>query len=252
MFEWAVSQELIPPTVREGVLSVKPIMAGRGGVREGKPVTAVAASRVDAVLQFLTPTLKAMVQVQQLTGMRSGELVRMSMRQIDRTGAIWIYHPERHKTSYRGYARAVPLGPNCRQILELFLRLDPDAPLFSPQEAQRERNEIKRQKRLTKVQPSQISRTKQNPKKQAGKWYNPRSYHAALRYAMQRALKAGLMKREEFWHPHQLRHAAAAKVQHQFGLDGARAFVGHHTWAMTAHYAKRDTETAMQIAAQIG
>ena len=70
MFEWAVSQEMIPPTVREGVLSVKPIMAGRGGVREGKTVTAVPDAHVNAILEFLPPTLKAMVEVQRLTGMR--------------------------------------------------------------------------------------------------------------------------------------------------------------------------------------
>ena len=133
------------------------------------------------------------------------------MRQIDRTEAVWVYRPEKHKTSYRGYDRAVPLGPKCCQLLQGFLKLDPDAPLFSPQQAQVERNELKRQKRKSKVQPSQMSRAKRFPEKRAGVWYSPCSYHAALRYAMKKAMKAGLLKREEFWHPHQLRHAAAAR-----------------------------------------
>ena len=70
MFQWAVSQEMIPATVREGVLSVQPLMRGRGGVREGTSVTAVPGAHVDAILPFLPPTLATMVSIQSLTGMR--------------------------------------------------------------------------------------------------------------------------------------------------------------------------------------
>lgn len=253
MFEWAVSQEMIPSSVREGVLSVKPLERGRGGVREGKPVQAVPDAHVEATLGFLPPILQAMVQVQRHTGMRSGELVQMTPGRIDCSDAnVWIYRPPQHKTLHRGYSREIPLGPKVQQFLTPYLDGEPGAAIFSPARAVAERKAIKRAKRKSKVQPSQVNRQKRAPKKQPGITYDSRTYFAALRFAMNAAKKAGLLKKEEFWHPHQLRHAAAARVQQGFGLDAVRAFSGHRTWAMTAHYAKRDLETAKSVAAQLG
>jgi len=42
----------------------------------------------------------AMVELQWLTGMRSGEVTRMRTGEIDTTGKLWIYRPSRHKTQH--------------------------------------------------------------------------------------------------------------------------------------------------------
>ncbi len=47
------------------------------------------------LLGELDATLRAMVQVQRLTGMRPQEVCLLTPKQIDRTGEIWLYRPAR-------------------------------------------------------------------------------------------------------------------------------------------------------------
>lgn len=48
---------------------------------------------VDAVLPFVSPQVKAMIELQRLTGMRPGEVCLMRTCDIDVTGKIWIFLP---------------------------------------------------------------------------------------------------------------------------------------------------------------
>ena len=52
-----------------------------------------------------------MIQLQQLTGMRSGELCAMRPINIDTSGPFWIYEPATHKNHWRGHRRLIALGP---------------------------------------------------------------------------------------------------------------------------------------------
>jgi hypothetical protein len=70
MFKWAVAEELIPPMVYQGLLAVSGLKKGRTEARETQPIRPVADEYVTAVLPFLTIPVRAMVQVQRLTGMR--------------------------------------------------------------------------------------------------------------------------------------------------------------------------------------
>ena len=55
-------------------------------MRETEPVKPVADRDVDAILPFLSPQTRAMVEVQRLTGMRPGEVVLMRGCDIDSVG----------------------------------------------------------------------------------------------------------------------------------------------------------------------
>ena len=89
---------------------------------------------VNATLPYLTPTVRAMVELQRATGMRPGEVRYMTPAEIDRSGPVWVYRPRSHKTAYRGRVRFVWLGPRGQAILAPLLDVGPDSdnPLFSP------------------------------------------------------------------------------------------------------------------------
>ncbi len=54
------------------------------------------------------------------------------------------------------------------------------------------------------------------------------------------------------WHPHQLRHNAATRLRKEFGLDTARAVLGHSSTAVTEVYAELDRDKAAHAMARIG
>jgi integrase len=96
------------------------------------------------VLPFVSSPVAALVQLQRLTGMRPYEVVQMRACDIDMRGDVWIYEPQNHKNQWRGHRRLVALGPKAQTIIKRFLKLDLSAYLFSPQEAEAERNQQRR------------------------------------------------------------------------------------------------------------
>jgi integrase len=256
MFKWASRKELIEPATYHRLLCVDGLRRGRSNAKETAPIEPVPDAHVDAIIPYLPPTLAAMVQIHQMTGMRSGELVRLRLSEIDmsieKKEGVWLYKPIRHKTAYLGKKRVIPLGPQCIALLRPYFKLETTAYLFNPKQAQAERDAIRRAQRKTRVQPSQFNRKKPKRKHPLGDAYNTRSYHAALRFAMKRAEKAGTLARGEFWHPHRLRHRAAERTRHDMGLEAARALLGHSKADMTEHYAGQDTALAIVVAQQCG
>jgi hypothetical protein len=57
-------------------------------VKPQKKVKPAPEEHIDAILPHLTPSVRAMVEVQRLTGMRPGEVCRMTTGPIDRTGEL--------------------------------------------------------------------------------------------------------------------------------------------------------------------
>jgi integrase len=145
---------------------------------------------------------------------------------LDTTDEVWSYTPERHKTEHHGRRRIVRLGPKAKAVLRPWLRRDLTAHLYSPAEAMTERRAAMRELRGTPVQPSQRSRAKARPAKAPGDAYTVESYRRAITYACKRA---GVPN----WHPNQLRHNAATRLRKEFGLDTARAVLGHSSPAVT-------------------
>jgi hypothetical protein len=109
VFEWGVSEELVPETVYRALKTVAGLQARRSRARDPKPV------RAD------------MVRFQRLTGCRPGKvcLIRpCDFERFDRPKPlfatspaaplvpldVWIYRPARHKTGHHGKQKRLPLG----------------------------------------------------------------------------------------------------------------------------------------------
>lgn len=254
VFAWAVEEELVSATVSYGLKAVRGLRRGKSTAPESKPVKPVPQHVTDAVISFLPPTLQAMVKLHDLTGMRSGELVilRTCDIEISAEGKPWLYRPAKHKTMNHGHERIVPIGPLAQAVLKPFLKPDVQAFVFSPEQARAERDAVKREKRKSKVQPSQVCRKKKRPKMQPGLRYTTASYRRALEYATKQAVKAGLLPEGTHWHPHQLRHNCATRIRKRYGLDAVRAMLGHRTVTQSAEYAELDEELAAATAASVG
>lgn len=255
VFKWAASEELISYGTYQALTTVQGLRLGRSAAHESKPVRPVEDWIVEATMPFLNRHLRAMVQLQRLTGMRPGEVVRMTWSEIDRTGPVWAYRPKSHKTQYRGQVRSIFLGPKAQAILDGFANSDPAAFLFNPARAREERFAVMRETRKTKVQPSQVSRRRKAPRKLPGARYSTASYGKAI----VDAVKLANVSRAEFnlslvphWHPNQLRHTHATDVRKRYGLEAAGATLGHAKMSVTEVYAERDQSLAARVASEVG
>src|SRR5205814_1856338 len=105
VFKWAAGEELVPFAVYQALTAVAGLQKGRTDAREAEPVGPVAEEHVRAVLPFLRPQVRGMIELQLLTGMRPGEVVRLRPCDLDTSGDVWFYRPPQHKTAHRGKAR---------------------------------------------------------------------------------------------------------------------------------------------------
>lgn len=255
VFKWGVAEELVPAPVHHALTAVTGLRRGRGDVRESKPVRPVAEAFVDAVQPFVPRQVWAMIQLQLLTGARPGEVVIMRTRDLDTSGKVWVYTPASHKTEHHGRERRIYLGPQAQEVAREWLRAELDKPMFSPAEATAERVATMRSRRKSPVQPSQKNRAKRRPKKKPGDAYTVDSYRRAITYGIGKANRERVANGEPeipSWHPHQLRHNAATRLRREFGLDAARAVLGHASADMTEVYAERDEAVAMGAALRVG
>ncbi|MBI1324773.1 tyrosine-type recombinase/integrase [bacterium] len=90
-----------------------------------------------------------------------------------------------------------------------------------------------------------MDRRKTAPKRNPGKCYDAKAYNRAIHYA---AKKAGVSP----WNANQLRHLAATNLRREFGIEVARAVLGHSTLATTEIYAERDEAQARLAMERIG
>lgn len=242
LFRWGVSEELVPPETLTALLAVQGLRYGATVAPENKPLLAVPLEDVASTLPELSPTIAAMVKVQLLTGMRPGEVCALTLDEIDRTDpSRWVYRPKDHKMAHLGRIRSVPLLGEVIAVLKPFLRAD-GKPLFSPADCRQEWEAEKRARRVSKVQPSQITRHKVWPKVSAGDCYTTTTYRRAIERGAARASVTP-------WSPNRLRKLAAQTVSDSLGLDTARALLGHADKGITArHYAQSDLVQAVRAA----
>ncbi|OJW26883.1 MAG: hypothetical protein BGO49_21420 [Planctomycetales bacterium 71-10] len=258
MFKFGVAEELIPPSTWEALRAVEGVRRGTPGLKESRPVRPVDDAHVDAVLPYLSRQVRAMVELQRLTGARSGEICIMRTRDVAIDGDVWTYRPSTHKTEHHGRDRVIHLGPKARAVLAPWLKPDdPEAYLFQPREARGDRMRALRAARKSKVQPSQVDRSKADPQWSPGEAYTPTSYRGAIAYAVVKANAARLKADPDaepipHWHPHQLRHTAATALRSAFDLDVARAVLGHTSVAVTEIYAEADLRKAREAMERVG
>jgi integrase len=246
VFRWGSEQELVPPGVHHGLKTLPGLRKGRTEARETEPVRPVPDAFVEAVKPHVSRQLWAMVSLQILTGMRPGEVARMRTADLDTSGRVWVYAPSRHKTEHHGKGREVFIGPRAQEVLRPWLRADLTAYLFQPREAEAERRAGQRQERKSKRTPSQRARRPKRGRRRApGDFYNTRAYTHAIHRACR---KAGV----PVWGPNRLRHNAATALRKEFGLDVARAVLGHSDADTTAIYAARDRGLAVAAMERVG
>jgi integrase len=116
-FKWAVSEELVPPAVSQTLQAVEGLHQGRSAARELPPVGPIPAKHIDAVLPLLRPPVRAMVELQRLTGMRPGEVCRLRWADIDQDEKVWVYRPAQHKSRHRAKVRKILRGPRAQAVL---------------------------------------------------------------------------------------------------------------------------------------
>lgn len=289
MFKWAAENELVPVSVFHALKTVAGLRKGRSKARETAPIKPVPPAYVEGVLSHVPCPVRAMIEVQLLTGMRPGEIVIMRGCDLDTSGRVWTYTPQSHKTEHHGKDRPISIGPKAQAIVREFLKPDIAAYLFNPADAERQRRHVQHAARVTPANEGNRpgSNRKSKPEWAPGDHYTVASYRRAidrgcddafplperlarrqvqgtlhLRWESDREWKTRLGPKlwyevEEWrdshrWSPNRLRHNAATFIRKEFGLDAARAILGHSSPAVTEVYAELDREKATEVMARVG
>jgi integrase len=289
MFKWASENELVPASAFHALKTVSGLRKGRSKAREMAPVKPIPTAYVEAVLSHVSGPVRAMIEVQLLTGMRPGEIVLMRGCDLDTSGKVWTYSPQSHKTEHHDKDRPISIGPKAQAIVRKFLKPDIGAYLFDPVEAERDRRAEQRRTRATPMNEGNRpgSNRKPKPRWQPGDHYTVASYRRAidrgcdeafpapdhlarlqvqgtlhLRWETDKEWKTRLGEKHwrelrewqtsHRWAPNRLRHTAATFIRKEFGLDAARAILGHSSPAVTEVYAELDRDKATEVMARIG
>jgi len=201
------------------------------------------------------------------TGCRPGEAVRARWSEIDTSGDVWEYRPERHKTKHKGKGRAIQVGPKAQQVLNSLRELSRSDFVFDPQMAVDEsaRRAFGEHARARKV----------------GDHYSVASLLSAVRVGCERAFdcpqdlrlwslmkclpgetpqqlkkrrkQAAAWRKKHCWSPGQLRHTTATMVRKHSDLEAAQQVLGHSSKTTTErYYAELDQSRARVVAAELG
>ncbi|MCA8982939.1 MAG: site-specific integrase [Planctomycetaceae bacterium] len=226
-FRFAVTKGSVPAATWQSLLAVRHLQRGRTPAREMSIVEPVPPLRVIATLRHLGPVVRAMIRLQYVTGMRPGEVCMMRVKDIDRSGDVWRYAPEGHKTVHHGKKRMILLGRKAQRILQPYLNRTPDSFVFSPTETRDGRRD-------------ELVHRAHFPD-----GYNRTSYRRAINRA---CIANGIPD----WAPNQLRHTFATIIRKRYGLEAAQVLLGHTKADITEVYAERDATLAEKVAREVG
>jgi integrase len=221
LFKWAESEEMIPGGNYQALRTVAGLPKNSRQVRHTEKKSPTERADLDKVLEQLrdrTPAVAAMLELQWWTGMRSCEVRIMRTCDVDQADpTCWLYRPAEHKNDWREAEqdRVVPLGPECRRILEPWLQpARPETYLFRPARKRRRDH------------------------------YGDIGYAQAVRRACERAGVKIL--------PYGGRHAAKMRIEREAGVDAARAVLGQKSIQSTQHYGKLDAARAAEVMKKLG
>lgn len=250
VFRWAAKHELVPASTWHGLQAVDGLQRGRSGAKEGREVKPAPRGDVERTLPFLSPMVRAMVELHLATGMRPSEVCMFRIDETDMSGDVWLFRPRAHKNAWRGRERVIAIGPKGQAAIRSVLR--PGAQtgfLFDPRVAEADRSIERREKRQTPPWPSHMrvheERKARRERRVLGEHYCRLSYTQAVR----RACKFAKVPE---WTPGQLRHTFATEARKAFGLEISRALLGHARVETTQIYAEVDTAKAIDAAQRIG
>lgn len=214
VFFWATTQT--PPIISEArAFSLSKVKALKPSpkVRENKRRKDVPKKYITDLLPHLPLVIADMLRLQYLHGMRPGEVCNIRADEIDfdyENGKCWLYQPEKHKTACSGLQRTFMFGRQSQEILKKYLVLPTQEHLF-------------------------LNRLK-NP-------FTTAVYDRAIKKIIDRL---GMKK----FTPYQVRHTTATEIDTAFGLDGARAVLGHANSSMTRRYVHNDEKTIQRVATE--
>lgn len=273
MFKWSVTEGLLPASVHAALDLVGGLRRGESSARETDKVRPVDDATVEATLPHLSPTVRAMIELQRLCGCRPGEVTILRPMDIDRSESVWEYVPESHKTQHHGHDRCIYIGPKGQEVLTPFLLRAADSFCFSPKESA---DWHRRERFANRVTPANQGNTvgtnrKRSPQRTPREKYDVAGYRRAISRACDDAFSHPDMsdakeselspaqlaelrawQAEHRWAPHQLRHAAATQVRKEFGIEAAKAVLGHAATNVTGIYAEVDRSRAVEVARKIG
>ena len=277
----AAAREMASVTVYESLRTLEPLRRGKCDARETAKVMPASEELLNAVRPHLPRPVRAVLELQLLTGARPGELLELRACdiKIDRAASVWRYKPEAHKNASRDRERVIYFGPRSQRILREFLSDRPtDAYLFNPKAAAVEHRAKRHEARRTPLscgnRPGSNRRTA--PARGPGDRYTTSSYHRAIQYACDRAFpppaplakrakentadwkkrlvadglwdELMLWRRSHRFHPHQLRHNCASQLRRLHGLEASALVLGHASAKLTdAVYAERDLARVLEV-----
>lgn len=259
MFRWASEEEVIPPELYSKLTCVKGLYRGQENCLETEPVKPARVASIEALIPFLSPTVAALLRVQFYCGMRPGEACIIRACDIDKSGEVWLYRPQRHKTAWRGFEQVKAIPKVAQRIIEQSFRAERNAYLFSPADSMawhKQQRLENRKPRKTKRYPCEVRRlqkkarnsTRRLNKQLPGDCYTSGSYCRALTYGFERAEKAGVII--ERFVPNQVRHTIGTLISQQIGQQAAQRYLGHENLNTTSLYTERQIGELIEVATQ--
>ena len=223
MLGWALDEALIPAAVKAELTQVKCVKRGRSAAPERPPVRPVDDATIATTVAKMMPNTADMVRVHRLTGMRPCELCALRWSMIDTSRLPWVYRvpPEVNKNEWRGelgQPRVVCIGPKARAILERH-KDGGDVP-FSPVRAMAEYIAARHAARVTPFYGQKKNAPTPHVPRVLGECWNANAYTKTIHAACGRA---GIAP----WGANRLRHTFGTEVRRAFGLEAARAVLGH-------------------------
>lgn len=220
MFAWAADpeQEFIPEEIAARVALCKPLRYARSPAPESQPVRSVPVEWVRNTALYASRRLATMMWVQWYTGMRPGELVQMSRSTIDQSQLPWLYQPMEHKTQHHGKSRTIFLGREARNALTPWLESLPASQDWLFEGGRHER---------------------------LGRPMTAGYYGRAIARINERH---GL----DHWHPNQIRHSYATRVERTDGREAAQLLLDHSSDKVTRRYIDPDLQKKRDLAERFG
>ncbi len=140
---------MIPPSVPQALAMVAGLRRGRTEARETAPIMPVDDGEVEQTLDHLPDVVADMVRLQRLTGMRPAEVCVVRPCDIDRSGEVWVYRPDSHKTEHHERERIILIGPKAQGVLLRYLARDASMYCFRPCDSEAKRRAAAHAKRKT-------------------------------------------------------------------------------------------------------
>ena len=200
---------------------------------------------------------------------------------------VWAYTPASHKAEHHEKERVIYLGPRAQEIIGPWLKADASAPLF-PAEAPRcrgraytvsgYRQAVERayvaaalahlaavapdrrlaldaiRKSVTAAESALAAALRAKPRSDAEQVKPLRAAAAAAAEQFRTALAAAVEEHRapRPWHPHQLRHNAAERLEAEHGLEAAQYVLGHSMPDTTRIYSQAHRRKAAEVMGRSG